>query len=210
VNRKAVLGVTLKGFRFGMLLQLAIGPVCIFIFQLASTKGFMQGAAGVLGVVLIDGLFIMAAIFGMASLIEKKNIKTVLRFIGAAILFLFGISTILGQFGIVLIPSISASGVSSANSAFLNAILLTASNPLTIIFWAGVFSAEITDANMKKSEMYSFGAGALLSTLLFLTLVAAAGALIKNFLSDDIIMSLNIFVGFLLIFFSIRMVIKRV
>jgi len=210
VNRNAVPGITLKGFRFGMLLQLAIGPVCIFIFQLASTKGFVQAAAGVLGVVLIDGLFIMAAILGMASLIEKKNIKTLLRFTGAAILFLFGISTILGQFGIVLIPSLSVGGVSGANGAFVNTIILTASNPLTIIFWAGVFSAKITEANMKKSEMYSFGAGALLSTLFFLALVAAAGALIKNFLSDDIIMMLNIFVGFLLIFFSIRMAVKRV
>jgi threonine/homoserine/homoserine lactone efflux protein len=202
--------MTLKGFRFGMLLQLAIGPVCIFIFQLASTKGFLEAAAGVMGVVLIDGLFIMAAILGMASLIEKKNIKTVLRFIGAAILFLFGISTILGQFGIVLIPSLSVSGVNSANSAFVNTIILTVSNPLTIIFWAGVFSAKIAEKNMKKSEMYSFGAGALLSTLFFLTLVAAAGALVKNFLSEDIIMMLNIFVGFLLIFFSIRMAVKRV
>ena len=200
----------LKGFRFGMLLQLAIGPVCIFIFQLASTKGFMQGAAGVLGVVLIDGLFIMAATLGMASLIEKKNIKVLLRFIGAAILFLFGISTILGQFGIVLIPSFSVSGVSSANSAFANTMILTASNPLTIIFWAGIFSAKITEENMKKSDVYSFGASALLSSLFFLTLVAAAGAFIKNFLSDDIIVILNIFVGFLLMFFGIRMVIKRV
>jgi threonine/homoserine/homoserine lactone efflux protein len=210
VNKKAVLVMILKGFRFGMLLQLAIGPVCIFIFQLASTKSFSEAAAGVLGVVMIDGLFIMAAILGMASLIEKKNIKTVFRFVGAAILFLFGISTILGQFGIVLIPSLSASGVSSANSAFVNTIILTASNPLTIIFWAGVFSAKIAEENMKKSEMYSFGTGALLSTLFFLTLVAAAGALVKNFLSEDIIMMLNIFVGLLLIFFSIRMAVKRV
>jgi threonine/homoserine/homoserine lactone efflux protein len=210
VNKKAVLVMILKGFRFGMLLQLAIGPVCIFIFQLASTKSFPEAAAGVLGVVMIDGLFIMAAILGMASLIEKKNIKTVFRFVGAAILFLFGISTILGQFGIVLIPSLSASGVSSANSAFVNTIILTASNPLTIIFWAGVFSAKIAEENMKKSEMYSFGTGALLSTLFFLTLVAAAGALVKNFLSEDIIMMLNIFVGLLLIFFSIRMAVKRV
>ncbi|HEY5575674.1 MAG TPA: LysE family transporter [Clostridiaceae bacterium] len=200
----------LKGFRFGMLLQLAIGPVCIFIFQLASTKGFPEAAAGVMGVVLIDGVFIIAAILGIATLIEKRNTKTALRFIGAAILFLFGISTIFGQFGIVLIPSLSIRGASSANSAFVNTTIITASNPLTIIFWAGVFSAKIAEENMKKSEMYSFGAGALLSTLFFLTLLGAVGAVVKNFLSQDIIIVLNLFVGFLLIFFSIRMAIKRV
>lgn len=30
----------LKGFKFGMLLQLAIGPICLFIFQTSITKGF--------------------------------------------------------------------------------------------------------------------------------------------------------------------------
>lgn len=35
-----------KGVKFGMLLQLAIGPVCIFVFQVASLRGFLYSRNG--------------------------------------------------------------------------------------------------------------------------------------------------------------------
>lgn len=38
----------IKGFKFGMLLQLAVGPICLFIFQLASVNGFLIAERGVL------------------------------------------------------------------------------------------------------------------------------------------------------------------
>ena len=62
----------LKGFKFGMLLQFAVGPVCIFILQMASLRGFYMAEIGVLGVVLIDGIFIICAILGISSIIDKK------------------------------------------------------------------------------------------------------------------------------------------
>ena len=29
-----------KGFKFGMILQIAIGPICLFVFQTACKSGF--------------------------------------------------------------------------------------------------------------------------------------------------------------------------
>lgn len=200
----------LKGFRFGMLLQFAIGPVCIFIFQMASLKGFYSAETGVFGVALIDGLFIFAAIFGIATIIEKRNIKVALKIFGAAVLFIFGISTISGQFNINLLPSLNMVNVSNSTDVFSRAVILTVSNPLTILFWAGVFSAKIAEDNLGRKQIYPFGFGALLSTLFFLTLIALLGNFIKYFISADIIRILNLIVGILLIYFSIRMVLKKV
>ena len=200
----------LKGFKFGMLLQFAIGPVCIYIFQMASLKGFFLAETGVLGVALIDGLFIFAAIFGMAVIIEKRNVKLIMKFFGAAILFFFGISTILGQFNIDILPVINVKNISNSTSVFGSAALLTASNPLTILFWAGVFSVKIAEENLGRNEIYKFGFGALLSTAFFLTLIAFLGNFAKIFMSADIIKIFNIMVGVLLIYFSFRMVVKGV
>jgi len=199
-----------KGFKFGMLLQFAIGPVCIFIFQMASLKGFYSAEAGVVGVALIDGLFIFAAIFGIASVIEKKNVKLGLKIFGAVILFVFGISTILSQFNINLLSGLSMHNNYSSDNVFIKAVILTASNPLTIIFWAGVFSAKISEEDMKRKDIYSFGFGALLSTIFFLTLIALIGNFAKSFLSTSVIQILNLLVGVLLIYFSIRMILKRI
>lgn len=203
-----VRGTVFKGFKFGMLLQFAIGPVCLYIFQTASNNGFCSAESGVLGVALMDGLFIFAAILGIASIIEKNNIKNALKIFGAFVLFLFGISTILNQFNINFLPGLSLQ--SNGSNSFIKAAILTASSPLTILFWAGVFSAKISSEGMEKKDMYYFGIGALLSTLFFLTLISIFGAVIKGVITIQIIKILNLLVGFLLFYFGFRMLIKKV
>lgn len=198
-----------KGFKFGMILQFAIGPVCIFIFQMASSKGFYTAETGVLGATLIDGLFIFAATIGISSIIERQNIKFILKIFGAVVLFIFGLSTILNQFNISFLPSLSIQNTGNANNAFFHSLIITASNPLTIVFWSGVFLSKITEENMKKTDIYLFGFGALLSTMFFLTLISLAGNFANTFLSMGIIQTLNIIVGFLLIYFSIKMFSKK-
>lgn len=199
-----------EGFKFGMLLQFAIGPVCIFIFQISSLKGFYAAETGVLGVALMDGLFIAVAILGIASIIDKKNVKIFFKIFGAAILFVFGLSTVLSQFNIGFLPSLSMQNISNSNNVFTRAIILTMSNPLTIIFWAGVFSSKVAEENMRRKDVYSFGFGALLSTIFFLTLIALAGSFAREFFSNTAIQILNITVGFLLIYFSMKMILKKI
>lgn len=200
----------LKGFKFGMLLQFAIGPVCLFIFQMASLNGFYIGEMGVMGVTLVDGLFIIVAILGVASIIDRKNIRVCLKVFGAAILFVFGLSTILSQFDIGFLPSLSIQNVSSSSNVFTRAIIITASNPLTIIFWTGVFSTKLAEENTKRQDIYLFGFGAVLSTMFFLTIIALIGSFAKVFLSTNVVQILNIIVGFLLICFGIKMTLKRI
>lgn len=192
----------LKGFKFGMLLQLAIGPVCVFIFQMAALKGFYTGEMGALGVTLIDGLFIIVAILGIASIIDRENIKVCLKIFGALVLVVFGISTILDQFHIIFLPSLGIYNIPSSSGVFTRAIIITVSNPLTIIFWAGIFSTKLSEENIRKQDICLFGFGALLSTIFFLTLIALIGSFAKAFLSINIIQILNIIVGFLLICFA--------
>lgn len=198
-----------KGFKFGMLLQFAIGPVCIFIFQMASLKGFYIAETGVFGAALIDGLFIILAILGIASIIDKKNIKVGLKIFGAVILFIFGLSTVLSQFNINFLPSLGTQNISNSNNVFIRTVILTISSPLTIIFWTGVFSTKVIEENMERKDIYLFGFGAVLPTIFFLTIIVFIGSFAKEFLSADVIKILNIAVGLLLIYFGIRMLLKK-
>lgn len=197
-----------KGFKFGMLLQLSIGPVCLFIFQTAASTGFLSAQAAVLGVVSIDALFIAAAIFGVSKLIETKNVQPLLKIFGAVVLCLFGLHTILSVFGLPLLPSLHFAGANS-HSSFLYALILTASNPLTIVFWAGVFSSKLAEVSMPRAGAYAYGLGAALSTLFFLSLIAALGSLVSAFLPSAAIRLLNLAVGALLIGFGVNMLLKR-
>lgn len=200
----------IKGFKFGMLLQIAVGPVCLFIFGTSVENGFWQAMQGVAAVTLVDSLFIIGAILGMAAILEKKEgAKTFFKYFGASILILFGLQTLLGVFGLSILPDINLFRSVSSGSAFPKVLLLTLSNPLTIMFWAGVFSSKIVEDGLGRKEMYLFGVGAVLSTLLFMTFVSALGSVAGIFIPEAAMSVLNGLVGLILIGFGLRTVYRK-
>jgi threonine/homoserine/homoserine lactone efflux protein len=195
-----------KGFKFGMMLQFAVGPVCIFIFQMASLRGFFSAESGVLGVTFVDGLFIVAAILGIAAVMENHKVKSGLQWFGFAVLFTFGLNLMMSLFGINLLPSLSVADYADTNRAFLYAIILTAASPLTILFWAGVFATKVIEENRKRQDIFVFGLGAILATLSFLTLVAFIGSLTHTFITPIVVQVLNFIIGITFIYFALRMI----
>ncbi|MFJ7827902.1 LysE/ArgO family amino acid transporter [Psychrobacillus sp. NPDC096623] len=194
-----------KGLRFGMFLQIAVGPICIFIFQTAATSGFLAAETGVLGVAIIDGLYILAAIFGIGKMLNKyRKLKEIIRYFGAAILVVFGLSSIAGVFGISIIPSLYILSSQSIETVFWKTLVLTLSNPLTILFWVGVFATKLVEENIKQKDIYSFGLGAVLATLIFLTFVSILGSFLSIFLDPFVLKVLNVIVGISLVYFGIR------
>jgi len=166
-----------------MLLQIAVGPVCVFIFNIATSSGFRNAETGVLSVVLIDALYILLAIFGIVSFMNKENVRKLLKYFGSLTLFLFGLNIGSAPLSLKFLPSIKLfSNPSNASRAFISGIVLTASNPLTIVFWSGVFSAKVAAENMNKQGLCLFGAGAILPTLFFLTLISFLGSITNKFL----------------------------
>jgi threonine/homoserine/homoserine lactone efflux protein len=198
------------GFFFGLMLQLAIGPVCLFIFKTGFARGFLQAETAVLAVALVDALFIVLAISGISTLISGEKSKWALRIIGAGVVLIFGISIILAQlFEINLLPTVDLFSGGVFNHPFFDGLLLTASNPLTILFWSGVFATKISANDFSRQDIVYFSVGCVIATLVFLTLIALAGALVRGFLPPFVIQLLNLAVGAALIFFAVKMLVSK-
>ena len=86
---------------------------------------------------------------------------------------------------------------------------MTLSNPLTIVFWGSVLTAKIADEGLKKGDLASFSCGAVSATVLFMTCVAALGTVLSTFLPDRAAAGLNLLVGLLIVFFGLRMLMRR-
>ncbi|MDX8336916.1 MULTISPECIES: LysE family translocator [Cetobacterium] len=194
----------LKGFKFGMLLQVAIGPVCLYIFSLGINGNFLQAQRGVFGVVLADAMYILLAILGISSFIKKDSVQNKFNILGAIIIIFFGMELFFGYFNVSFLPKINIFENLNSTSPFIKAFLLTGANPMTILFWIGVFSTKTTEISFTKKSIVLFAFGALLSSLLFLTLIAFLGSITNNFLSSNIIIILNSAVGLILIYFGIK------
>lgn len=197
----------LSGLKLGMLLQLAIRPMCLIVFNTANNSSFLLAFTLVLVITLVDAFYIILAGLGVSKLLSKKKLKIIFKIISSTILILFGVNTILKTYGINLIPGIPLK--LTAFNIFLQGLILTILNPMTIIFWGSILTTKIIDDNFSKEELNLFSYGLISSTLIFLTFIAILGMLLSNFIPDNISNVLNVIVGIIIILFGIRMLVKK-
>ena len=199
----------LKGLKFGMLLQLSIGPMCLMVFQTSSTNGFLSSLNLVVAIALIDACYIGLSGIGIATVLRREGIQAVMKIFGCLILILFGLNTLSGSFDIAILPKLALFSNVSNRNLFLQGLLLTASNPLTILFWSGMFTTQLLENHWNKKQLFEFVAGCVLATLSFLTCIAILGSVIGRFLPYLIIQILNGVVGIFLIFFGIKRLFRK-
>ena len=197
----------LDGLKFGMLLQLAVGPMCLMVFNTANNTGFLVAITLVLAIALVDAFYIILASLGVSKLLDKPKIKKSFKIIGSLVLVIFGINIILNVFNINIIPGLNLKPTSS--NIFIQGLILTLSNPITIVFWGSVLTTKIIEDNLNKKELTIFSIGLVSSTLIFLTFVAVLGTMLSSFIPENISNVLNIMVGILIVFFGIKMMLKK-
>jgi threonine/homoserine/homoserine lactone efflux protein len=86
-------------------------------------------------ITLIDGLYIALSGLGIATIINKKRIRLIIKIFGGAVLIFFGNSTIAGALGSNLLPSFGQISMKEEGNIFLRGLLLTASNLQNCIPW---------------------------------------------------------------------------
>jgi threonine/homoserine/homoserine lactone efflux protein len=201
----------MEGLRFGLLLQFAIGPVCMFVLQTGAEHGIFSGLLAVTAVVVVDAVYITLAGLGITQWANDRRVRAVLQWAGAFVIAGFGLDIVLAAQGVHFIPAVTPShrAVPVANP-FVAGFFLTAANSLTIIFWAGVFGAKVTEQRFSRGDIGSFSFGCLLATASFMVAVSAAGAFVGKFLSATSIATLNTVVGCALVYFGVQLAARRI
>ena len=207
VEYKKEMRIFLSGLKFGMLLQIAIGPMCLMVFNTAKNVGFLTALSLVLAIALVDAFYIALAGMGASKLLSGPKRQRVLKLIGSFTLIFFGINIILNVFDISIIPGLNLKP--TATSIFVQGLILTLSNPITIIFWTSVLVSKIIEDKLKNKDLIIFSFGLVSATLIFLSSVAGLGMVLSTFVPNSISDVLNIFVGTLIIFFGIKLLIKK-
>ena len=187
-----------------MLLQIAIGPVSLFILTTAINSNFLNSFLAVLAVALVDAIYITLALLGTVSFLKNEKNALVFKWLSALILILFGINILINTFGMRLFPNFNILNTGISNSSFIYAFILTLSSPLTILFWVGIFSERIAEKQYKNKDLYYFALGCLSSTLIFLTSLSFIGSTFHYILPAMMITGLNVIAGITMIYFGIR------
>ncbi len=187
-----------NGLITGLLLQLAIGPVFFFIINLTLQKTILDGLAAVIGVTMADYCYIILAVFGIGKLLERRYIKRIFGILSSIVLIGFGIFIITTLMGGNISNTVDASSTNLLSS-FTTTFLLTISSPLTIVLFTGLFAAKAIEYRYTKKELFIFGLGTGLATLLFMGTSVILFSFLKEAIPIIVIQILNFIVGCLLI-----------
>lgn len=197
-----MVSIILSGFLTGLLLQIAIGPVFIFILNISLQKTVIDGLFAVLAVTIVDYIFIALAVLGVGKLLEKPKIKLGLGITSSVVLIIFGIIMILAikqnNFDNISNTYLESNYLSS----FISAFLLTISSPLTIVFWTGLFAARTIEKGYTQKQLLFFGIAAGLATFVFLGSSVTLLSILKASIPIMFLTISNLTVGIVLILYG--------
>lgn len=200
----------LNGFRLGMVLQVGgMGPISFLLFQLPSFVPVVHVLIGVWAVTLADAVYIYLSVFGLSALVRKVKDHEIAfkRFVGLLLILI----------GAMFVRMVFSKGGSEAinqtewlqNNLFWGLFGLTIVNPVTIVCFTGIFSAEIAEHKLSLKQLSVFAFGTLMSTPVFLSFVVVVGAAGHAYFPAVVIKGLNVLVGLLLIGWGIKNILPK-
>lgn len=146
----------LRGLLIGFSIAAVVGPIGMLCIQRTLQKGFMVGLATGMGAATADGIYGGVAAFGL-TIISTFLVgqQTWIRLIGGLFLLYLGVRAVFTK------PPEQAAhtGGSSLPGLYASTLLLTLTNPLTILSFATVF------AGLGVGEHGQHGIAATLVTL---------------------------------------------
>lgn len=203
---KKTLLILKNGLFTGFLIQLAIGPIFFFTINLALQKTLLDGLMGALAATVVSYIYIALSAFGIGKLLESQKIKKVFGIVSALVLTIFGGIIIKGVLGSGI--SETTINTNSLFSSFTSVFLLAISNPMSIIFFTGLFSTKAIEYNYTKKELYFFGLGFGFSSFIFMAVSVLIFSLLKGTIPTIVMQILNMIVGVLIIGYGIIRLVK--
>ena len=194
-------GLFLKGFVIGFSIAAPVGPIGILCIQRTLTGGNFQGLITGLGAATADALYGFIAAFGLTFisnfLVDQSNW---FRIIGGLFLCYLGIRAFLQKPQEQTVSVANNSNLSAYGTTFF----LTLTNPMTILFFAGIFaglgivseSSDYASAGLMVIGVFS-GSGA------WWLILSGATGIFRNKISEGKLALVNKFSGLIILAFGI-------
>lgn len=186
----------------GLSLSAPVGPINAAQLDKGLKKGFWHAWLFGLGAVMADILYMVLVYMGVVHFLSTPFMQTFLWLFGAFVLIYTGIESIVSA-GKVTISSNKKedSLLSSVSSGFL----MSLSNPMTILFWLGIYGSVLvkTASDYGTGDLLLYSAAVIFGVLIWDFLMAAMASTFRKYLSNRGITFISIISGLSLIGFGI-------
>ena len=192
--------IFLRGLVIGFSIAAPVGPIGMLCIQRTLAEGRLSGFLSGLGAATADAFYGAVAAFGLTFL-EKFliNQQTWLRLIGGVFLIWLGIRTILRK------ATRKTADINRTNpfGAYFSTVLLTLTNPMTIITFTAIFASINLDTGGTYGSAGLLVFGVFLGSAAWWLSLSLGIGLLRNRSNDQIIVWVNRLAGIIIIAFGI-------
>ncbi|MFC0470090.1 LysE family transporter [Halalkalibacter kiskunsagensis] len=187
----------------GLSLAAPIGPVNAAQLDRGIKNGFFHAWLVGLGATVADALYMLLVFVGIVQFIEIPIIQTFLWIFGFFVLVYTGIESVSGA-GRISVDNTRNKSESHIKS-FFSGFFMSLFNPLTILFWLGIFGSILA----KTVTTYGTGQVILYSAAIFIgitvwdLIMATFASTLRKYLTNRLLTIVSIVSGFSLIGFGV-------
>ncbi|MEI2664492.1 LysE family transporter [Rossellomorea sp. LJF3] len=187
----------------GLSLSAPMGPINAAQLDKGIRFGFIHAWLVGVGGMVADGIFMLLIYFGLAQFIDIPFIKLGLWIFGFFILTYTGIESI--QKSGTLTSSSPQSQNESKGKSFRTGFFMAISNPLSILFWLGIYGSILaqTSRSYESSQLFLYSLGIFLGITLWDVTMAFVATGARKLVSPLILRIISIVSGIVLMGFGI-------
>jgi threonine/homoserine/homoserine lactone efflux protein len=187
----------LKGIIIGVSIAAPIGPIGILCIKRSLTRGYSAGFATGLGAALADLLYAIVAGFGLTAVSSFLiSQQTLLYSIGSIVLIALGVKTLTSP---AIAHPLTVKGKSFV-STMLETMILTLTNPFTIIAFIAAFATiGFTEETHNYRAALMLCTGVFLGSTLWFTLLSSAVSFFRSKCTPGAIRRINTISGIFLV-----------
>ncbi|WP_277584500.1 LysE family transporter [Psychrobacillus antarcticus] len=190
-------------FLLGISLAAPIGPVKATLLNTGIKNGFFHAWFFGLGAIVTDIIYMLMVYFGVGQFIDSPYMRIFLWCFGFFVLMYTGIENLLTLNNISMDPKFRK--IVRLRHSILAGLLMAFLNPLTILFWLGIYGSILVSGGGEISgiETIIISMAILLGIGLVDFIMAFSSSRSRNFLSTSVLKAISFISSLCMIGFGI-------
>lgn len=183
-------------FVIGLSGALMPGPMLAICISESARRGFWAGPGLVLGHAIVEGLLVVALVFGIGRFLERDLVGAIIGVVGGVVLVLLGVALVRAARRERLSAILRSGRKPGRGGVVVSGVAVTVANPLWVMWWVTIGAAYVL-ASLKSGTVgvASFFGGHIFSDLLWYSVVALIITTGRRFITDRVYMGLLMLCG---------------
>lgn len=200
-------GILFSAFLIGFSGAMMPGPLLGVTIQGSLQRGFIAGPLIVLGHGILELVLVMAMVFGLKDFFANPAVAGIIGLFGGSFLAWMGYGMIKSSLNKTVSLGNHTGNSSVSRNLVLSGIMVSATNPYFILWWASTGMESIRQAYVLGfTGVLFFFIGHILSDFTWYAAVAAAFSKGKQLMSDAVYRWMILGLGAFIILFSIKFI----